>query len=391
MYRPTLVQAPPHRPIWKGNMTEDFNEKQRDDVRPSSRNSPSDRHGEERPPHPARPRLNRETVDRAWESGARRDHADYHPRNNNGQPPRNNWQRNQYSDRPSAQNGRRPYSNQQDNYRHPERPTNGNYNPRPERPTNGNYNPRPQSFGPPNRRFDDKRFDDRRSSPPRQGGYSPRPGSSFRDNQQHRDQQPQFPDRNQSRGYQRRDFDHGNNSPRPFERGNRFQQPDTQNPRWRSRPTEQNENDARRQHDPNRRERFEGDYERFETHETPRHLVNKTHQNSPRKGTDERHGTRPSDGHLLKGPRPAQRKKAQFRTEIAQDTEALIEQVDATTPVKDAAAPTVNDTPKAPRKPRVHTDDTATPGKKPKAKQGTPKSPSTGSKPSKRGFKWPTS
>src|SRR5271167_3394020 len=139
--RPT----PPPRPNWKGNMTKDFNEQRRGDVRPSSRNQSSGRHGEERSPRPARPRLNRETVDRAWESGASRNHADYRPRTTNGQPPRDNRRRNQYGNSPSAENGRRPYSNQQNNSR------------RYERTPNDNHKPGPQSS-------DSRLFDDRRSS-----------------------------------------------------------------------------------------------------------------------------------------------------------------------------------------------------------------------------------
>src|SRR5712691_2984937 len=101
----------------KGNMTRDYNKQPRDDMRPSSRNQSSNRPGDERSPRPARPRLNRETVDRAWESGAPAQHADYRTRsssNNSGQPPRNNWRNNQQSEHSTAQNGRRPFGNHQD-------------------------------------------------------------------------------------------------------------------------------------------------------------------------------------------------------------------------------------------------------------------------------------
>src|SRR5260370_19079646 len=95
-------------------MTRDFNEHRRDDRHPSSRNQSSGRYGEERTPRPARPRLNRQTVDRAWESGARRDHADYRTRSNNEQPPRSNQRRNQYSDYASTQNSPKPLDDRQD-------------------------------------------------------------------------------------------------------------------------------------------------------------------------------------------------------------------------------------------------------------------------------------
>src|SRR5260221_10287722 len=120
-------------------MTRDFNKQRGDDARPSTRNQSSGRYGEERSPRPARPRLNRATVDRGWEAGAQHNHADYRTRSRNnenaGQPPRDYGRRNQQSDRPSAQNGRnangrRPYENRQDNYRYYDRSPNGNRGPR---------------------------------------------------------------------------------------------------------------------------------------------------------------------------------------------------------------------------------------------------------------------
>src|SRR6266849_2573820 len=102
-------------------MTRDFNEQRRYDRYSSSRNQSSGRSGEERTPRPARPRLNRQTVDRAWESGARRDHADYRTRSNNEQPPRSNHRRNQYTDYTSTQNSRKPLDDRQDSYQRPQR------------------------------------------------------------------------------------------------------------------------------------------------------------------------------------------------------------------------------------------------------------------------------
>src|SRR5205823_9616036 len=116
-------------------MTRDFSKQRRDDERPSSRNSSSGRYGEERSPRPARPRLNREAVDRAWENGAPQNHADYRGgRNSNrhGQPPRDSRQRDSQFDQSSARysrdrpnspsnygshNSSRPYGNRQDNHR----------------------------------------------------------------------------------------------------------------------------------------------------------------------------------------------------------------------------------------------------------------------------------
>ena len=322
-------------------MTRHFNEQRREDVRPSSRRQPSGRYGEERSPRPARPRLNREAVDRGWESGARRDHADYHPRQNNGQPPHGNRRPNQYTDAPSAQNSRRPYGN--DHYQRTERTPNGNYHPGARDRRSYAEGPRPQS-GP--------------------------------DHEQYHDQRPPYRDRN--RGYERRSFDRDQRPPRTFERGKRpprdVQQPNTQHPRWRSRPMAQNDDYPRGRHDFSRHERFEGDYEHFETPETPRQ--SRSYRDEAHQGGEERHVTRLPNGRVLKGPRPVQRKNAQFWTEVAHDTEALVEPINV--PEKEVAStqdkePTVS--------PPVS-------GRKFKEKTAKPRS--TGPKPSRRGFKWPT-
>src|SRR6266566_4366746 len=119
-------------------MTRDFNEHRRDDRYSSSRNQSSGRYGEERTPRPARPRLNRQTVDRAWESGARRDHADYRTRSNNEQPPRSSHRRNQYSDYASTQNSRKPLDDRQDSYQRSQRTFN----------SEGSQSSRPRSYDP---------------------------------------------------------------------------------------------------------------------------------------------------------------------------------------------------------------------------------------------------
>src|SRR5436305_6349316 len=98
-------------------MTRDFSKQRRDDERPSSPNSPSGRYGEERSPRPARPRLNRAAVDRAWENGAPPKHDDYRPRRNNsndrnGPPARDNRRHASQFDHPSAQNSRNSYGSQ---------------------------------------------------------------------------------------------------------------------------------------------------------------------------------------------------------------------------------------------------------------------------------------
>ncbi len=131
-------------------MTRDFNNQRREDPQSDSRGSSSRRFEEERPSRPARPRLNRDMVDRAWENGARQNHADYRTRSDsNSHPPRDNRRPDQHTNRYSAQtssNGRKPYGNRQDNYRPGER------SPR------SNNGPRPRTFESSMRTFDDQKY-----------------------------------------------------------------------------------------------------------------------------------------------------------------------------------------------------------------------------------------
>ena len=363
-------------------MTKDFKEQRRGDMRPSSRYQSSGRHGEERSPRPARPRLNRESVDRAWESGAPRNHADY--RTTNGQPQRDYRRRNQFGGSPSAQNDRRPYSRQQNNFK------------RFDRTPNDNEDPRSRSFDSRTRHFDDRRSSDRRN-------YSDRPGTpysrsqsgpGFKDSGDFRGQRAPYRDgdRYRSRGDERRDFDRSDRQQRDSTLSNRqsrdFQQPNRQHPRWRSRPMAQNEDQFHSRQDFNRRERFEGDYERFETPEAlrPRRPISRSAKGDSNREREERHVTRLPDGRVLKGPRGVQRNKAQFWTGISGDVEALVEPIDTSVSEnKDA----VED-----REPAVTSKSPGSAKGKAarsrKAKQDKAKPRSTGPKPSKRGFKWPT-
>jgi len=140
---------------------------------------------------------------------------------------------------------------------------------------------------------------------------------------------------------------------------------------------------------------------------------------------------------VLKGPRPVQRKNAQFWSEISNETEQLIDSVEAPalpaneqsvaqpvefrqegtleqdSPAEEKAETTKEATPKkpraraasatkveAPKKPRARAASAtkeATPKKARAASDGkrskkttVKKAPSAGPKPSKRGFKWPT-
>jgi hypothetical protein len=457
---------PPNGTTRKGIMTRDYNKQPRDDMRSFPRNQSPNRAGGERSSRTPRPRLNRETVDRAWESGAPAQHADYRTRSSNGQPSRNGWRNNQQSEHSPAQNGRRPYDNNQGNQR------------KFERTPNGNYGSRPGSFGAGPNRFDDQRFNSRPGIPRGPQGNGNR--GSNRGNQRPYEQRPPYREKGQGRGYQRRDgagpdrrprdFEGTNRPPRNYEgrpreierdnrpphnfdrkpadiarngersqhnaaRGNRphypAEQRDTHNPRWQSRPPAWQDRTSPEQSLHNEGEPqgplFEGDYERFDTPVTQR--ADKPAR--PYKGGKEpefsrsepveRHVTRLPDGRVLKGPRPAQRKNAQFWSEISNETEQLIDRVEApalpaeeqsgaqpvefrqegtleqASPAEEKARTTKEATPKKPRARTTSATKEATPKKPHAARNGTrskkttvEKPRSTGPKPSQRGFKWPT-
>src|SRR5438874_3579629 len=136
-------------------MTRDYNKQSRDDMRSLPRDQSPNRAGGERSSRTPRPRLNRETVDRAWKSGAPIQHADYRTRSSNGQPSRNSWRNNQQSEHSSAQNGRRPYGPNGPNGPHGNNPSNQRSF---ERTPNSNFGPRPQPFGAGLNRSNDQRF-----------------------------------------------------------------------------------------------------------------------------------------------------------------------------------------------------------------------------------------
>ena len=424
-------------------MTRDFNKQRRDDSRPSFRDRSSNNSREERSPHPARPRLNRETVDRAWESGAQQKHADYRSRSNNAQPPRNNWRNHKPSEYSSSQNGQggnRPYTNRQasyrDNSRNFERTSDNSYGPR---------SPRAHSFGPNNtgrQHYDNQRPGER---PPYNNA---RPGGERRpyDNQRPGERRPYDnarPDGERSYGPgSRPDYRHDNNRPgnrdegfrgqdhsrdnrrsnferneRPFSNerrgpGGQYNQrsgPDTRNPRWQSRtwtreasPEEQQEHSSRASYN----EQFEGDYERFNNNESrPRDAAYRgnrpegntfrskpRHEHEVEEQTQERHVTRLPDGRVIKGPRPLQRQEARFWSEVADDTKNLVGHIPAENKEVDEAHnvevdATAEDKPS--KKSRTRSASATVRGRKTgetKEKTRGPKGP----KPSQRGFKWPT-
>jgi len=349
-------------------MTRNFNEQPRYDGHPSPRNQSSNRYGEERSPRQARPRLNRQTVDRGWESGARRDHADYRTRNNNELPPRNNRRHGQYADHSPAQNGRKHFDHYQDDYQ------------RAENAPNGYRNPRSRSYDSNARNNNDRRADDRRGYS--NGFAATPPRAAFRDRNYQQNQRDE-----------QRSFDRDSRSSRTVDRDSRpsrgYQQRGTQNPRWQSRSWEQNHDRYQGRQDFGRHERFEGDYERFKTPDTSRRPVNRSSQNRSEEQIRERHVTRLPDGHVLKGPRPVQRKNAEFRTEVEHDAQEILPQVDTSTPVTNVDPAEENES-SVSRKSRKGVGPKTAGMEKAHAKQSPVKAGSKGPKPSQRGFKWPT-
>src|SRR5581483_7169303 len=141
-------------------------------------------------------------------------------------------------------------------------------------------------------------------------------------------------------------------------------------------------------------EHFEGDYEHF-GYDNIRHHKNgsserpQRDQRSRRNESDapgrERHVTRLPDGRALKGPRPVQRKQAQFWTEVANDTDELLEQIPEPSVEEQANADAAREKKARAKKPRAAQDTGAARGKKSAEAQH-----SAVLRPSQRGFKWPT-
>ncbi len=371
-------------------MTRDFNKPKRESSNSSFRNSSPNRNRDEHPSRPARPRLNRETVDRAWESGAQQQHADYRPRTGGGQArpqgQRNgNWNSSPNTQGYSSQNGRngsRPYNNnRQENFRdnrsedyrenRNRRDTPRNFD-RPSGNTS-DYRPARPPYEQERRGFGGQRPDNRRNS----FDNSNRRGSADRTSYQ-------------DRGNSRQSFN------------------DADRPRWQNRPDEQRNNTRGQERNfnsgyRNGNERFEGDYEQFDRRDTrPSRLGEKRYEDHPsrpqrpndrpfadrdtrntypprdatrrfedrdtrntrpprddtrrfedrdtrpsrpterpfsgsrsvqnkpgrrfdeQKSEPEKHVTRLPDGRVLKGPRPVQRRNAEFWKDITADMNELV-------------------------------------------------------------------
>ncbi len=133
-----------------------------------------------------------------------------------------------------------------------------------------------------------------------------------------------------------------------------------------------------------------------------------------------RHVTRMPDGRVLKGPRPAQRRNAQFWSGVAQETENLLQPAATTADdsepelvphfegptaepqdtatahlAQDSPVEVEQDKPAATRKTRGRSSSSGNsrtgPATRKKKTDAAIKPRSTGPKPSQRGYKWPAS
>jgi hypothetical protein len=413
-------------------MTRNFKQHGRDDERPFSRNTPSGRFEGERSPRPARPRLNRESVDRAWENGARQQHPDYRPRGTARSPqPRQQGQ--SFSDnrrRPSPYgSSSHPDShNSHNNYngRNASRPSN---NLRNDRRPNDRYErparryPESRSFESSMRAFDEDQYQERLRRSSDEGSSSEeRPGQGQDRSSQSRPYPPRrYDSRNGTgrsferdarsgagRGYERDvrpDREHGpsgNRRDNRFDnkRGNRYEnRPDTRNPRFQSRPDRFSRSYQRPFRPKSDVEKFEGDYEQFDAAREPGH-------------EEERHVTRLPDGRVLKGPRKQQREAAEFWTNVDQQAQGLLETVAPEAPAEEPQpkelprmrrarlAAEQAETEKKPRRTRAASSEASskkTTAKTTKITKPTKavktakksKAPANTTRPSKKGFKWP--
>lgn len=270
-------------------MTRDFNKQRRNDpnayrygyqdsdqyssFRSTPSNSvPSNRHGNARPSGSPRPRLNRETVDRAWREGAQHSHPDYHPRGttNSHPQPRRGYQR-------------------------PENPTSFN------QPGNSNH-----------RHFDrdnTRRFE--QNSHNAQAPHSPSFSAGERPNSRRMPMNSAYPETRQPR----------------FERGHaRKWQHDEQFEGDYERFTGYNEVDEHRSNGYRQSPRDRQDEHRSNGYrQSPRDRQNETPARGH--GPERRRITPLPDGRVVKGPRPAQRKNARFWDDINSDADQLLHQV----------------------------------------------------------------
>jgi hypothetical protein len=395
--RPFGAIPSPHMSVLsKGNMTREFNQHQRYDSRQSYRgSSPNNRHGAEQPSRSMRPRLNRATVDRAWENGAPHRHADYKPRNPNeaGTTPTKHGPNSQRNWHKAQQSEHSPYghtSHERDVSKRPPRYHDAHTQSHSsDHFSNGHRGSQPRSANV-NNSFDNQPL-------PRNQRGNGDGANTYRAHNEH----PNFR-RAPQEGYQGRRNQEQYGAERHGDRFQGRQRNNFNEPRYPSSPAtprQQRENRGNQQ-----TEQFEGDYEQFNRAPARFPRDSKLQEGRAPQIPSKRMGKSPEraqhvtpDRHVSKGSQPAQRKNAQFWTDISQDSEKLVQQVHAPQETVGNVANEQVQTSTSPAK--QHTPATRVTSSRAKAakhaasvsrKGKTERSVSNGPKPSQRGFKWPT-
>jgi len=363
-------------------------------------------------------------VDRGWENGTPRNHADYRPRTSNGQTSPNNRRKNQEA-------GNYSYNGSAGNRTNGNRQSQSTYNQAQHRKgENSPFGTGPKGYNAENRRFNNQQGDEPYSYNNRQSQNSQKQpqehGSNFR-TQEDGLGRSRYYGNNRSQPNRERSNDYGNNRPQRNPERNRGrgytsfnersiygdQERREPHPRLQSRPEAfQRRQEGRRPQETQRyaphREQFEGDYEQF-GYDTPAQAESAARK--PFQGNrHDRYGQHTmlyQNGHALKGPRPVQRRDAEFRASINEDAEELINRVhlspyehsqvheEAASPTEMAienngsenlplASPNKQTKPSSVSK---QTRRATNAGRTKKAEVAPP--PSKGPRPSQRGYKWP--
>ena len=192
-----------------------------------------------------------------------------------------------------------------------------------------------------------------------------------------------------------RDYDRDTRPTRSYDRDQRPSRnssgSNVKNPRWQSRPGKRHDTYPNTSHENPRfeseHELFEGDYEHFDRSKSSR-----THTQAPHL-PEERNVTHMPDGRVLKGSPEEQHKKAEFWTEITQESDELVKQVKTEATSRDSSELSTGASARRKTNPRTRQASESKQARKPSKASGRkspPKARSTGPKPSQRGFKWPT-
>ena len=353
-------------------MTRNFDKQRRYDEQPRPYRGSTNKFGTERSSssRPPRARPNRDSVDRAWEQGARQNHPDYRTRSTpQGQPSRDrrSYQQGEFSPTREQYNRRPAFGNRQDrqegyrsNERGPRRPYDrrdqepSHYNERgprrpydsrgqegyrsdergPRRPYEPRENaPRPYQSGRPGPRGYDRPFQERQGHSPREEyreeyrrGNDQRPQGRY---DRSRQDTPRYGQRNEQPER------HNERGARPYKveriqhQGRDDQRPGQANARQQSRPGHFH----RESHYTPGRAQYEGDYEHFASEDSPSTRSRSFEDKAPR------HKTRPKDTEFWSEVNDEREELLDHLEPEAQSTDAETEESEA--PVERNVTPKV--------------------------------------------------